>query len=150
MKLIRMAADRTGLLVRLPSGPHVVDIVRSLGVFVPHDPLANGFLNGALKDGCNWESIVRNWTYLRSPLKQLARIASIKPDHPLLAIYPFAGEPPAEGSRNGIIAIEITEAGDLEAFDPTGRLAMAKQFSDPAGSSVRRGAEIVDFSHYSV
>jgi hypothetical protein len=69
---------------------------------------------------------------------------------PLLAIYPFAGEPPAEDSRNGIIAIEITEAGDLEVFDPTGRLAMAKQFSDPAKSSVRRGAEIVDFSHYSV
>jgi hypothetical protein len=118
MKLLRMSADRTGLLVLLPSGPHVVDIVRSLGAFVPHDPLANGFLNGALKDGCNWESIVKNWTYLRSPLQQLARIASVNPDHPRLVIHPFADEPPEEDSRNGIVAIEITEAGDLEVFDP--------------------------------
>jgi hypothetical protein len=54
MKLVRMNEGKIGLFVVLSEGPHVIDIANSLGVFLPHDLLSNGILNGAFKDGCNW------------------------------------------------------------------------------------------------
>jgi hypothetical protein len=39
MKLIRFDDDKTGLVVELSAGPHVVDVVASIGALVP-EPVA--------------------------------------------------------------------------------------------------------------
>lgn len=85
MKLVRMNDEKIGLFVVLSEGPHVIDIANSLGVFLPHDLLSNGILNGAFKDGCNWSLIVKHWRHLQVPLRELANTAAARPDHPQLA-----------------------------------------------------------------
>src|SRR6476646_7148320 len=69
MKLAKITDEKIGLVVALPDGPHVVDIAESVDVFTPHDPLSNGLLNGAFKDGGDWASIVKHWAHLQWPLK---------------------------------------------------------------------------------
>jgi len=76
MKLAKITDEKIGLVVALPNVPHVVDIAESVDVFTPHDPLSNGLLNGAFKDGGDWASIVKHWAHLQWPLKRLARIAA--------------------------------------------------------------------------
>ena len=48
MKLVRFDGGKTGLLVRLPTGLHVIDVIGSLGALSPEDPISNGVLNGIL------------------------------------------------------------------------------------------------------
>ena len=50
MKLVRFDGGKTGLMVQLASGPHVIDVIGSLGAFAPDDPLSQGILNGILKE----------------------------------------------------------------------------------------------------
>ena len=69
MKLVRLDEEKIGLLVQLPTGPHVVDIVKSLGVFKELDPVSGALINGVLKERCAWVALVNNWDYLRVPLK---------------------------------------------------------------------------------
>ena len=52
MKLVRMNGKKLGLFVQLPTGPHAVDIVRSLGVFAAHDPGSGALINSVLKERC--------------------------------------------------------------------------------------------------
>jgi len=40
MKLVRFDGGKTGLMVQFPSGPHVIDVVGSLGALVPDDPIS--------------------------------------------------------------------------------------------------------------
>ena len=75
MKLVSFDDGKIGLLILLPGGPHVVDIAASIGVFAPHDPLANGILNGSFKEGGNWSKIVNHWAYLKLPLRKLTQLA---------------------------------------------------------------------------
>lgn len=42
MKLVRFGERRTGLVVELPTGPHVIDIVASVGTLLPEDPVSSG------------------------------------------------------------------------------------------------------------
>jgi hypothetical protein len=121
MKLVRMSKEKVGLLVLLPTGPHVIDIANSLGVFAPHDPLSNGLLNGALKDGCNWSLIVKHWAHLRSPLKRLANVAIANPGHTCLVMRPFTEQFRTEDATDQILAIDITDTKRLEEQDPRGR-----------------------------
>jgi hypothetical protein len=100
--------------VLLPTGPHVIDIANSLGVFAPHDPLSNGLLNGALKDGCNWSLIVKHWAHLRSPLKRLANVATANPGHSCLVMQPFTEQFRTEDGTDQILAIDITDTERLE------------------------------------
>jgi hypothetical protein len=155
MKLVRMSEEKVGLLVPLPSGLHVIDIANSLGVFAPHDPLSNGLLNGALKDGCNWSLIVKHWGHLRSPLNRLANIATATPDHPCLAMQPLTEQLQIKDAIDQIVAIDITDTERLEEQDPTGRRAMARQFSELAESKIQRdapsaagAAQVIDFSRH--
>jgi hypothetical protein len=130
MKLVRMDGGRIGLFVMLPNGPHAVDIANSLGVF-PHDPLSNGLLNGALKDGHDWSIIVKHWVHLRWPLKKLQNIALATPDTPRLVLQPLVDATGAASAANPIIAIEVTDIESVEGHDPTGRHAMLRQFALP-------------------
>jgi hypothetical protein len=86
MKLAKIADETIGLVVTLPNGPHIVDIAKSVSVFAPHDPLSNGLLNGAFKDGGDWPSIVKHWAHLQRPLKRL--LSSRKPARTTRA-WPF-------------------------------------------------------------
>lgn len=88
MKLVSMDGGRIGLFVMLPKGPHAIDIANSLGV-LPHDPLSNGLLNGALKDGHDWSIIVKHWVHLRGPLNKLLSVAQANPDTPRLVFQPL-------------------------------------------------------------
>jgi len=155
MKLVRMSEQKVGLLVPLPSGLYVIDIANSLGVFAPHDPLSNGLLNGALKDGCNWSLIVKHWAHLRSPLKRLANLAAASPDHSCLAMQPFTEQFRIEDANDQIVAIDITDTERLEAQDPTGRQAMARQFRELPEDKIKRdtqpaagAAQVIDFPHH--
>lgn len=152
MKLVRMNDAKIGLLVLLAEGPHVIDIANSLGVFAPHDPLSNGLLNGAFKDGGDWSLIVKHWAHLRPPLKRLAGIATAVPDHPNLVLRPFAEQLQVGDAADPIVAIDITGTECLEEHDPTGRRAMERQFmalpdvaTRPDTPSSREGAQVIDF-----
>ena len=138
-----------GLLVELPAGPHAVDIGRSLGVVAARDPVAGSLIDSTLKEASVWTALVNNWRSLRMPLTQLAHAALLRPDAPHLALHPFVQALQVE--KSGIIALEITDAADLETLDPTGRLVMARQFSAAAAEAVhgapRRDANVrvIDF-----
>jgi hypothetical protein len=128
MKLVRMDGGKIGLFVMLPKGPHAVDIANSLGVF-PHDPLSNGLLNGALKDGHDWSIIVKHWVHLRWPLKKLLSVAQANPDTPRLVLQPLVDATGTASAANPIIAIEVTDIESVEDHDPTGRRTMERQFA---------------------
>src|ERR1700730_14251351 len=61
MKLIRFDGNKTGLVVELASGIHVVDVVASIGALVPEDPISHGVLNGLLKDNGSWAQLIQHW-----------------------------------------------------------------------------------------
>jgi hypothetical protein len=46
MKLIRLDNNKTGLVVELPSGPQVIDVVASIGALAPEDPISHGVFRG--------------------------------------------------------------------------------------------------------
>ena len=152
MKLAKITDETIGLVVALPNGPHIVDIANSVGVFAPHDPLSNGLLNGAFKDGGDWESIVRHWAHLQRPLKRLALIAESRPDHPGLVLRPLVDRNLQGTSANRIVAIDITGMQPSEARDPTGRRAMEQQLAAPPQEAIEtdsaaapEAAQIVGF-----
>jgi hypothetical protein len=136
MRLAKITDSKIGLVVALPNGPHIVDIAESVGVFAPHDPLSNGLLYGAFKDGGDWPSIVKHWAHLQWPLKRLALIAETCPDHSGLVLQSLADQNLKNESANPIIAIEITDMQPLEARDPTGRHAMERQFAPPTQNAI--------------
>jgi len=153
MKLVKLNSGQIGLFVLLPKGAYAIDIVRSLGVFAPHDALSNGLLNGVLKDGCNWSLVVKHWAHLRSPLKKLARIAMACPDHPQLVLQSLADDLQAGDASNPIVAIEVTDIEAFEERDPTGRRAMERQFISPPDATLLQDtttstetAQVIDFS----
>jgi hypothetical protein len=57
MQLIRFDGNKTGLVVELASGIHVVDVIASVGALVPEDPISHGILNGLLKADGSWDGI---------------------------------------------------------------------------------------------
>jgi hypothetical protein len=153
MKLVRIDEGRIGLLVQLPTGPHVIDIAKSLGVFAAHDPASGALINGVLKERCAWVALVNNWNYLRMPFKLLERTASINADTPRLTICPFACGRQIKNPSRGIVAMDITDAEELEIHDPTGRLVMARRYGDTVDdkvpqdpSSMGENVQVIDFS----
>ena len=136
MKLAKITDKIIGLVVELPNGPHIVDIARSVGVFAPHDPLSNGLLNGAFKDGGDWPSIVEHWAQLQWPLKRLALIAETCPDHPGLVLQSLADQNLKGESAHSIVAIDVTDMRPREEQDPTGRRVMEQQLATPSQDSV--------------
>jgi hypothetical protein len=154
MQLFRINGGAIGLLVELPAGPHVVDLANSLGAFAGHDLVSGGLINGALKEKSAWGALVTNWQYLRSPLARLARITVANPDHHCIVLHPLADiRQSGEGKGNkGIVALDITDASDLDIPDPTGRLVMARQFAEPVVepaerdmSSLGDNVQMIDF-----
>jgi hypothetical protein len=129
MKLVRFDGGKTGLLVQFASGPHVIDVIGSLGVLSPDDPISQGVLNGILKDKGSWAPLIEHWEHARTGLRRMASLATANPSRPHLVICRVDDVSPAIPLRNpGDIAIlDITESGEV-ARDPTGRKAMEQQF----------------------
>src|SRR6202790_1536014 len=77
MKLIRFDGNKTGLVVELASGIHVVDVVASIGALVPEDPISHGVLNGLLKDSGSWAQLIQHWKMARAGLRRLTILAQM-------------------------------------------------------------------------
>ena len=136
MKLVQFNGGKTGLVVELPSGPHVIDVVGSLGALSPDDPISQGVLNGILKGRGSWAPLIEHWRYARSGLMRLALLALANPEAPRLVICPIDEARLALPSAdpNSIATLDIAELGAL-ARDPTGREAMARHLlSEPSAS----------------
>jgi hypothetical protein len=144
VKLVRFDGGKTGLMVQLASGPHIIDVIGSLGVFSPGDPVSQGILNGILKDRGSWAPLIEHWEQARIGLRRLAAMASANPDRAHLVMY-RADEISLAPSKNpgSIAALDIVEWNEVTQ-DPTGRETMERQFVvlPPADSQV---ASIIPF-----
>jgi hypothetical protein len=127
VKLVRFDGGRTGLMVQLASGPHIIDVIGSLGVFSPGDPVSQGILNGILKDRGSWAPLIEHWEHARIGLRRLASIALANPDRPRLVMFRADEVSLALKNPGGIAGLDITESCEV-ARDPTGREAMERQF----------------------
>ena len=133
MKLVRFDGGKTGLMVQLASGPHVIDVIGSLGALSPDDPISQGILNGILKDKGSWAPLIEHWERARIGLGRLASLALANPDRPDLVICRADEVSLALLLRNprGIATLDIVESSEV-AQDPTGREAMERQFGVPS------------------
>ncbi len=118
MKLVRFDGGKTGLMVQFPSGSHVIDVVGSLAALSPDDPISQGVL----------------------------KLASANPDGPHLVVrrvdaarlaLPF-------GDPISIATLDIAEFSEV-AQDPTGREAMARNFSVQSPAAEARVTAIIPF-----
>ena len=135
MKLIRFDGNKTGLVVELASGTHVVDVVASIGALAPEDPISHGVLNGLLKDNGSWAQLIQHWGMARRGLRRLAVLARASGPVVLRRLDEVRGT--SARHPDGIGSLDI---GELEAAtqDPTARKVMEHQFSEasrgPPGS----------------
>jgi hypothetical protein len=109
MKLVRLNCSRTGLLVDLPGGTHVFDVVGNLNKLIPDDPVSHGILNGILKDHGSWVSLIQHWPLARAGLRRLAAIAISYPGSVELRHLDRAYDP-AIPHPDGIGSIDIGES----------------------------------------
>jgi hypothetical protein len=117
MKLVRFDGGKTGLMVQLAAGTHVIDVIGSLGVLSPDDPISQGILNGILKDKGNWAPLIAHWGQARVGLRRLESLALATSDRPNLvlrraeevSLAPFLGNP------RGIVTLDIIESSERRA-----------------------------------
>lgn len=138
MKLIRFDNDKTGLVVELPSGPHVIDVVASIGALVPEDPISHGVLNGILKDEADWASLIQHWKMARAGLRRLAILAQTAGSSQVVLRRYDEIRGASSQYPNGIDSLDIGECDPIGP-DPTGREVMERQFTgsslDPTGAN---------------
>src|SRR5258705_7512736 len=131
MKLVRFDGGKTGLMVQLAAGPHVIDVIGSLSVLAPDDPISQGILNGILKDQGSWAPLIEHWEQARIGLRRLASLALANPGRPYLVICRADEVSLAPRNPRGIVTLDIMESSEV-AQDPTGREAMERQFGVPS------------------
>src|SRR6202021_3380646 len=122
MKLIRLDNKQTGLVVELPSGPQVIDVVASIGALAPEDPISHGVLNGLLKDNGDWAPLIQHWKMARAGLRRLTILAQMGSSQIVLR---RCDEDRSASSRHpdAIASLAIGER-DAGAPDRTGREVM--------------------------
>ena len=135
MQLIRFDGNKTGLIVELASGIHVVDVIASVGALAPEDPISHGILNGLLKDNGSWAQLLGHWEMARKGLHRLAVLARAPGSTQVVLrrldeVRGVSARPP-----DGIGSLDIREF-DATAQDPTGREVIERQFAE---SSVTTG-----------
>jgi hypothetical protein len=115
MKLVRFDGGKTGLMVQFASGPHVIDVIDSLGVLSPDDAISQGILNGILKGKGSWAPLIEHWEQARIGLRRLASLASANPDRPDLVMRRADEVSQALLSRNprGIVTLDIVESREV-------------------------------------
>jgi hypothetical protein len=139
--------------VDLPAGPHVLDLAKSLGASAAHDPVSSALITSVMKEKFVWVALVNHWQSLRKPLALLARMALNNPDDPRLVLRPFAEAQQSGESLHGIVALDITDAADLESRDPIGQFVRTERLAEPVvepaerdASSLGENVQVVDFS----
>jgi hypothetical protein len=136
MQLIRFNDNKTGLVVHLASGPHVVDVIASVGALVPEDPISHGILNGLLKANSSWVQLLDHWEMARKGLRRLAHLAHAGSTQVVLYrlddVRCVSARPP-----NGIGSLDIREP-DATSGDPTGRAVMERQFDETSAADSKR------------
>ena len=135
MKLVRFGDRRTGLVVDLEAGPHIIDVVASVGALLPHDPisngvLSNGVLNGILREGGDWAPLIEHWSHASAGLRRLINLALMAPDHPHLVLRTYDDAQVMLHDSCGIVALEISETREIQFWDPTGRAVMRARLAD--------------------
>ena len=113
MKLVRFGDRRTGLVVDLDSGPHVIDVVASVGALLPYDPISNGVLNGILRDGGSWAPLIEHWPHVSAGLRRLINLALKAPDHPHLVLRSYDQAQVMLHDLVGITALEISQSREI-------------------------------------
>jgi hypothetical protein len=136
MRLVRFGEARTGILLDLPTGPHIQDVVASVGALSSEDPISIGILNGILKDGGTWGPLIEHWASARVGLGKLVHMASSTPgtsgfgyDLDLLGLaivtpdsHPRVFARFAEGARKPVWVIALPSRGF--GFGPAPRRAL--------------------------
>ena len=138
MKLVRFDGGKTGLMVQFASGPHVIDVIGSLGALSPDDPISQGILNGILKDKGSWAPLIEHWEQARIGLRRLTALALANPDRPHLVIC-RADEARLAlplGNPRGLAILDIVESSEVTQ-DPIGREAMERQFGGPSSADTQ-------------
>jgi hypothetical protein len=132
MKLVRFDDRKTGLLVQLPIGLRVIDVIQSLGALTPDDPISNGVLNGILKDRGSWGPLIEHWGQASVGLRRLALLAAFGPGNSRLVIRRLDEIHFSSSSvnPNNVAALEIAELYEV-AHDPTWCEAMPRQKALP-------------------
>lgn len=128
MKLVRFDNWKTGLLVQLPTGLRVIDVIASLGALSPEDPISNGVLNGILKDRGSWGPLIEHWGQASAGLRRLALLAAFGPGNCRLVIRRLDEIHFGSSSvnPNDVAALEIAELYEV-ANDLTWQEAMPRQ-----------------------
>ena len=134
MKLIRFDGNKTGLVVELASGIHVVDVVASIGALVPEDPISHGLLNGLLKDNGSWAQLIQHWGMARVGLRRLAVLAQVSVKTQVVLRRLDEVRDASARRPDGIGSLEIGELAAVSQ-DPTGRKVMEGQFSEVSRNS---------------
>jgi hypothetical protein len=138
MKLIRLDNNKTGLVIELPSGPQVIDVVASIGALAPEDPISHGVLNGLLKDNGDWAPLIQHWKMARAGLRRLTVLAQAGLSQ--IVLRQCDEDRGASSRRPDAIASLDIEERDAVAPDPTGREVMERQFTsrslDPTGRAI--------------
>jgi hypothetical protein len=118
MRLVRFGEARTGILLELPTGSHVLDVLASVGALSSGDPISGGILEDIFKDGDIWGPLIQHWASARVGLGKLVHLASSTPGHPGLVIHRCADLDAMPKSTKGgeIVALGIAEDHDGFAY----------------------------------
>jgi hypothetical protein len=148
MRLVRFDDWKTGLLVQLPIGLRVIDVVDSLGAISLEAPIAD-VLNGVLKDRGSWGPLIEQWGQTSVGLRQLALLAAFSPNNSRLVIHRLdeihIGF--SSGNSNGVAFLEIAELPEV-ASDPTWREKFSQRGALPPRSDECEGERIVRLDAY--
>jgi hypothetical protein len=147
MKLVRFGDRRTGLVVDLDRGPHVIDVVASVGALLPHDPISNGVLNGILREGGSWAPLIEHWSRASAGLRKLDNLALRMPDHPHLVLQTYDDAHVMLHDSSGIAVLEISESRKIQSCDPTGRASMITQGTAALAAPVKAHSSAADFTN---
>jgi hypothetical protein len=139
MRLVRFDDWKTGLLVQLPIGLRVIDVIESLGALSLEAPIAD-LLNGILKDRGSWGPLIEQWAQTSIGLRQLALLAAFSPDNSRLVIRGLdeihLGF--SSGSSNDVAFLDITELSEVGS-DPIWRKRDSQQRLRPPGADECKG-----------
>ena len=143
MRLVRFDDWKTGLLVQLPIGLRVIDVVESLGALSLEAPIAD-VLNGTLKDRGGWGPLIEQWGQTSIGLRQLVLLAAFSPNNSRLVIRRLdeihIGF--SSGNRNDVAFLEIAELPEVVS-DPAWREGSSQQRALPPRADECIGGRIV-------
>ena len=131
MRLVRFDDWKTGLLVQLPIGLRVINVIESLGAISLEVPIAD-VLNDTLTDRGSWGPLIEQWDRTSIGLRQLALLAAFSPHNSCLVIHRLdeihIGF--SSGGFNDVAFLDIAESSEVVG-DPAWRERLSQQRALP-------------------